>query len=98
MTHQAEIARILLDIIEVGMLRIRQAGWAGDARRCAVEADHLHNLPELLQAPSPSLLSFYWEVEKPGFECASDDADLAMFRPLWDELRSHVAEPSAVVA
>jgi hypothetical protein len=44
-----------------------------------------------------ALLSFYWDVEKPAFEWASGDADLAMFRPLWDELQSHIAESSTAV-
>ena len=98
MTHSAETTRILLKILEVGTLRIRQAGWAGDARRCAVEADHLHNLPAFLMEPSAAHLGYYWEVEKPAFEWASGDVDLSMFRPLWDELQSHVSESSPAVA
>ena len=93
MTPSPEATRILLKIVELGTLRIRQLGWAGDARRCAIEADHIHNLPNLLRAPSAPLLSFYWGVEKPAFEGASSDADLAMFRPLWDELGSSRSPP-----
>ena len=98
MTPSAEVTRILLEILKLGTLRIRQAGWANDARRCAIEADHLHNLPDLLLNPSPALLHYYWEVEKPAFECDSSDADLAMFRPLWDELQSHVTPSANAVA
>ena len=96
-TSEADTTRIVLEILQLGTLRIRSLGWAGNARRCAIEADHLHNLPALLLSPSPALLRYYWEAEKPAFEDASDDADLAMFRPLWDELRPHVLKsPSAV--
>lgn len=98
MTPSTDTTRILLKILEFATLRIRAAGWAGDARRCAIEADHIHNLPNLLMAPCASLLSFYWEVEKPDFESQSRDAGLAIFQPLWDELRSHVSESSTAVA
>ncbi len=98
MRPSTEITRILLEILKIGTLRVRQAGWAGDARRCAIEADHLHNLADLLLAYSPALLSFYWEVEKPAFEKTSSDEDLALFRPLWEELQSHISQPCSAVA
>ena len=97
-TSSVDVARIVLEILQLGTLRIRSLGWSGNARRCAIEADHLHNLPALLLSPSAALLSFYWEVEKPAFQGASDDADLALFLPLWDELRPHVPKSSTAVA
>ena len=98
MPPPADVTRIVLKILELGTLRIRQAGWAGDAGRCAIEADHLHNLSALLLAPSSALLSYYWEVEKPAFEEVSGDAGLEMFRPLWDELQSLISPSSVAVA
>ena len=98
MTPSTDATKVVLEILQLGTLRIRSLGWAGDARRCAIEADHLHNLPALLLSPSSALLSYYWEAEKPAFEDASDDADLAMFRPLWDELRHHIPTESTAVA
>ena len=97
-TSSVDVARIVLEILQLGTLRIRSLSWAGNARRCAIEADHLHNLPALLLSPSAALLSYYWEAEKPAFEAASDDADLTMFRPLWDELRLHIPTESTAVA
>ena len=91
MLPPTDITRIVMEILKVGTLRIRALGWAGDARRCAIEADHLHNLPDLILAPSSAHLSYYWEAEKPAFEQASSEADLAMFRPLWDELQSYLS-------
>jgi hypothetical protein len=73
-------------IITTAVLRIRAAGWGGDAQRCAVEADHIHNLPGLLTDYSTDGIRYYWEVEKPSYERAVPAADLAAFRPLWDEL------------
>jgi hypothetical protein len=82
-----EIARILLEILGAASLRIRAAGWAGDASRCAVEADHIHNLPALLADYSGEGLAYYWQVEKPAFERQCGDGELAHFQPLWAELR-----------
>ena len=98
MTPPADTTNIVSQILQLGFLRIRQVGWQGDARRCAIEADHLHNLPQYLLAPSPALLSYYWDVEKLAFEEASRDAGLEMFRPLWDELQAHVSQSSTAVA
>jgi hypothetical protein len=86
MTCPDSIARILLAIIRTAALRVRTLGWSGDARRCAVEADHIHNLPDLLIDYSAEGLRYYWEVEKPSYERASSPSELAAFRSLWDEL------------
>ncbi len=43
-----EVAEILLEILQNGLLRIRMLGWSDAGHRCAIEADHLHNLPHLL--------------------------------------------------
>src|SRR5207248_763300 len=40
-----EIVEIVAHILQVGLVRIRALGWQNNAGRCAVEADHLHNLP-----------------------------------------------------
>jgi len=53
MTCPTEIAEILTEILRTGLLRIRALGWSGNAERCAIEADHLHNVPDLLAHYSP---------------------------------------------
>lgn len=83
-------ARIILEIIGQGLLRIRAAGWAGDSDRCAIEADHLHNLPDLLRNYSPALLKSYWEAQRHSYMSQSTEADYAVFTPLWNELRLFV--------
>jgi len=82
------IAAILLEILSRGILRIRAC--SGDASRCLIEADHIHNLPNLVRDYSPQLLAFYWEVERASFVSLSPEALLAGFEPLWRELRPHV--------
>jgi hypothetical protein len=86
-----EIAEILLEILRLGLLRIRLMGWGGDSGRCAVEADHLHNLPALLTNFSPDLLRYYWEAERPGFLSQSENNSLGGFEELWNRLAPFVA-------
>src|SRR5882724_9716837 len=59
-----EIADILLDIIQQGLLGIRACS---DIRRSQIEANHLHNLPSLVKAFSWGRLRYYLEIEKPEY-------------------------------
>jgi hypothetical protein len=92
-----EIADILLEILKDGILRIRALGWSENPSRCAIEADHLHNLPELVAHFSPDLLRFYWEVSRPSFMKESTPAELVEFSPLWDRLSAHVQRANVLV-
>jgi hypothetical protein len=76
------ITNVLLEILKVGLLRIRAAA---DRAECALEADHLHNLPSIIQSQRPELLQYYLTAEQPGF--ARNARDVEQFTPLWDELR-----------
>jgi hypothetical protein len=85
-----EIAHILLEILQEGLLLIRACGWNGLADTCAIEADHLHNLPRLLEAYRPELLIYYWDVERMAYiERAT--RPLASYEALWRELEPHIA-------
>lgn len=92
MTCPPDVAQVLLDILRVAVLRIRAGGWAGDGSRCAVEADHVHNLPALLMDYSDDLLRFYWEVERPSFVRRSRGADLEGYERLWAHLAELVSD------
>jgi hypothetical protein len=81
-----EVTDILLEIIRVAVLNIRGAACAGDAERCHLEADHVHNLPALLRDYHPELLAFYWNIERPGFMYASNGKGLQQFQSLWNRL------------
>jgi hypothetical protein len=90
-----EIAEIIFEILRNGLLRIRLTGWRGDAHRCAVEADHLHNLPRLLTQFSADSLRYYWEVERPSFLNQTTNDFLPGFEELWNRLACFVeAGPS----
>lgn len=71
-----------------GLLRIRAAGWAGNAERCAIEADHLHNIPHLLSDYSRDLLQFYWDTERPAFMAACSVDELREWESLWERLHT----------
>jgi hypothetical protein len=92
MTCPTPIAEVLLDILRHGLLACRAAGWAGDASRSATEADHLHNLPDLLLDYTPDRLEYYWEVERPSFAARCDPAQLQWWEERWDRLRPFVEQ------
>src|SRR5437867_2363694 len=87
-----EIAEIVCEILRTGLLRIRALG---DARRCALEADHLHNLPGLLADYKPGLLDTYWRVERLAFIERSMPEDVQAFEPLWQVLAKQVTSPKS---
>lgn len=82
------VADAILDILRHGLLRVRAAGWSGDGDRCAAEADHIHNLPDLLRDYSPERLRYYWDAERPAFMSHLSAEELATWEPLWERLRS----------
>lgn len=58
-----------------------------DPKRCLAEADHLHNIPELLgNIHNERLHRYYWEALRPSFVQVSQPEWLIWFKPLWDEL------------
>jgi hypothetical protein len=40
------------EILRWGLLAIREAAYAGKTKLCEIEADHIHNLPSLLDEPN----------------------------------------------
>lgn len=91
MNGHNEIRRILLDILRVGLLRIRAYGNSGVAEACSLEADHLHNLPVLIQSLRWEELLYYYNVERPGFlNVATSNVD--EFKLLWEQLGKLIQE------
>jgi hypothetical protein len=88
-----EIAKIVHEILRIGIMRIRACGWNCQADRCAIEADHLHNLPALLTDYRPEMLEFYLRVERLGYTNRSNPEEIASFQPLWTSLTA-LAEPA----
>jgi hypothetical protein len=87
------VTAIIAEILAVGLLRIRASAWNGNPDRCAIEADHLHNLPALLTQTQLDLLEYYWNVERISFVKQSSGENLECFEPLWKELSQYVGAP-----
>jgi hypothetical protein len=87
-----EVSNSVLEILRIGILRIRVFGFEGNASRCASEADHLHNLPGLLISYQPGALKYYLEVEQPIFVEKSQGTSIADFEKHWEQLKTYVAK------
>lgn len=62
-----EVKEVVLDILYKSALAIRLAGLHGDAKYCALEAEHIHNLPGLLKNYNVEKLRYYLEAERPDY-------------------------------
>jgi len=54
-------------ILGFGLLAIRAAACRGDATVCEIEADHLHNIPSLLDEPDQARHLYYVQAERPDY-------------------------------
>jgi hypothetical protein len=76
---------IYCDILYRGLVTIRNC--ANDPERCFAEADHLHNLPDLLRSfANEDLHRYYWEAMRPSFIGQSKPEWLGQYHHLWVEL------------
>ena len=83
---------IYLLILSRGLHRIRDAGYAGDAGHCEIEAEHLHNLPEYLAQGDTAPHAYYFVKQRPFYLNRIDMTSeanrllLDIYEPLWREL------------
>jgi hypothetical protein len=87
-----DVAQAIAQIIQTGVLSIRAAAWNGDAEYCAIEADHLHNLPALLMDFRNELLDYYLDSTRGRYlESLSTvkDANSDAYRPQWERLEQY---------
>jgi len=85
MNHDDETRTVLLDILRIGILRIRLLGWDGHGQQCAIEADHLHNIPQLIQSLNLEQLLYYYSIERPAF-LSSIASNTNQFKSYWEHL------------
>jgi hypothetical protein len=90
MSCPAEIEEVMLALLGTGLLRIRLLAWQGETESCGVEADHIHNLPDLLATYSPEKLSYYWNVERTQYIAMVDGDRLKDWEPLWNRLGEQI--------
>lgn len=60
-----EVSEAALQIIQKAVLSIRFAAYQHDADYCALEADHIHNLPGLILNYRRDNLKYYLDIERP---------------------------------
>ena len=82
-----DLGTILVAMLRTGLLRARASAWAGDPARAAIEADHVHNVPDLLDDYSEGRLASYWNSERPSYIAEVGHDSTADWAPLWRELR-----------
>lgn len=91
----AEVADALTSILRESILLIRMAGSADDADYCAVEANHIHNLPSILRNYDPAKLESYLAWAQTVY--ASDFQKRfhrmpTMFMSQWQQLESYLGD------
>jgi hypothetical protein len=86
MSSREELNQVLAEIIATGLLRIRRFGFENRADLCAIEADHIHNLPAILIDSRVELLAYYYEIERPAFVKRAEHSE--QFEPFWIKLAS----------
>ena len=88
---QASVLRIL----KLGLLNIRSYAEGGELERCAIEANHLHNIPSLLDHFSVELLKFYLDIEMPQYVRETNNQVLEEFRRSWIEMADWISQQGA---
>ena len=66
MTDSCNVKDAIGAILHFGLVSIRNHARV-NPEYAFVEADHLHNLPNYLTAPSDDLLRYYYESERPSY-------------------------------
>ncbi len=72
-----------VEILRWGLLAIREAAHSGKTKVCEIEADHIHNLPSLLDEPNKARHHCYIGQERSYYlKCLEklDDAEYAIER------------------
>ncbi len=85
-----EIAEVILPMVRYGLLRVRAAAWQGKADLCAVESDHIHNLPDLLADYTPGKLAYYWNAERLSYIDQVGVDQSAGWEGLWQQLGERI--------
>jgi hypothetical protein len=98
-----EVRVAVVQLLKTSLLRIRRAAGAEDSSLCFIEADHVHNLPTLLESYSEELLRFYLNVEREAYlkqleRHAARDAyhrDVREMQPPWSALERYAHAQAA---
>jgi hypothetical protein len=97
------IDQIYLTILKIGLVSIREAGAAGDSKRCEYEAEHLHNIPSLIGETNGDRHLYYFNQERNRFveavrahaKSTKDQnllVNLSLYVPHWDRLINEIGD------
>jgi hypothetical protein len=90
------IQESLLRILKHGLLNIRYYAEGKNLERCAIEANHLHNIPSLLETFSVDLLKFYIDIEMREYVRETNNQVPEEVRRAWIALTDWVSQQSSV--
>ena len=89
----AEVADAITSILRESILLIRMAGSGDDADYCAVEANHIHNLPSLLRSYDRSRLERYLAWARTAYASGFQkrfNRPPAVFMSEWERLENYL--------
>jgi hypothetical protein len=81
-----DIADVVAELLYRGLIRIRAFARPDEENRCFIEADHLHNLPHIINDFRVERLQYYWDVERPLFLRKVPENETHDLAPLWEQL------------
>lgn len=92
MITTSEVKDALTEIVYYGILLIRSEARAGNVTRCAIEADHLHNLPNLINNYSDERLFCYYPNEVTSYLATTKGVNVNCYRPAWAIIDQYLKE------
>ncbi len=95
-----QIANVLLQILAHGVVSARSAGWSEKLELATLEADHVHNMANLVRQYDPEKLVYYWDLERPSYIIQYErlvGSAPPYFTELWQELEALMPEVRATL-
>ncbi len=92
----ADVADAVTTILRESILLIRMAGNGDDADYCVVEANHIHNLPNLLRCYERAKLQRYLAWAQTEYQAKFRERFHrlpTMFMPQWQRLEDFLSRP-----
>jgi hypothetical protein len=87
-----------IEILHFGLLRIRDNATLGNIEYCAIESEHLHNIPSLIGEVNEKRHEYYFEQERDYYLQRIDrtipgiDFTLARYAELWPIINQNKKE------
>ena len=82
-----ELITCFSSILKQGILNIRLHAEERDSQACFIEANHIHNIPELIRDFSFDLFEYYLTVETKQYKADLNSKVLSGIEKEWELLR-----------